>query len=286
LAAARGHAVALVYHRVRPEPGRDYEVVPCVPVAQFRTHVSALRAVGDIVTVDHLLSGGLSRRPRIALTFDDDYATHFRHVLPVLRELEVPATFFLSGRSLHGLGPYWWEILEARIRADGAQRVARALEVGRAEPAAIAAACEEDRERQTLLEADAASAADQLCADEISALAGAGMTIGFHTVEHAVLPLLSPADRRRALTDGRDRLQHLTGQRLAVFAYPHGRADAVTAADARAAAYRAAWTGTGSRVSGRSDPWRLSRWEAGAIDSRTLRARTLARLLRPVPVHG
>jgi peptidoglycan/xylan/chitin deacetylase (PgdA/CDA1 family) len=286
VAAVRGHALALVYHRVRPEPARDNEVVPCVPVDQFRAHVEALRTVGDIVRVDQLMTSRLSGRPRFALTFDDDYATHVRHVLPVLRQLEVPATFFLSGRSLHGLGPYWWEVLEARIRADGRQRVARALDVPSGEPQAIAAACENDTDRQRLLQADAGGAADQLRPGEISALAEGGMTIGFHTVAHAVLPLLGPPDRRRALIHGRDRLQDLTGQWLAEFAYPHGRADAATAADARAAAYRAAWTGTGTVVSDRSDRWRLSRWEAGAIDPRTLRARALARLLRPVPGDG
>jgi hypothetical protein len=114
LAAGRGQALALVYHRVRPEPFRAYEIVPCVPVEQFRQHVEALLTMGNIVPTGELITSRRSRRPRFALTFDDDYATHFSYVLPVLRELSVPATFFLSGRALHGLGPYWWEVLESR----------------------------------------------------------------------------------------------------------------------------------------------------------------------------
>jgi peptidoglycan/xylan/chitin deacetylase (PgdA/CDA1 family) len=273
---------------VRPEPARDYELVPCVPLGQFRAHVNALRTIGDIVPVDQLLRPSQrSGRPRFAISFDDDYATHFRHVLPVLRELNVPATFFLSGRSLHGLGPYWWEVLEARIRNDGPERVARALDVPLADPRAIAAACEEDPARQDQLETDAAAdAGDQLRPSQMSALAAAGMTIGFHTLAHAVLPLLAPQDRRRALVHGRDRLQELTGQRLAMLAYPHGRADAATAADARAAGYEAAWTGAGWAVCGRSDRWRLPRWEAGPGVGATVRARALARLLRPTAAHG
>jgi peptidoglycan/xylan/chitin deacetylase (PgdA/CDA1 family) len=279
-AAARGRALALVYHRVRPEPGRDHEVVPCVPVDRFRAQVQALRALGDIVPADQLLATTRSLRPRFAVTFDDDYATHVRYVLPVLRELAAPATFFLSGRSLHGLGPYWWEVLEDRLRRDGAERVARSLDVRDARPGAIAVACENDPERQRALEADAARATDQLTPHEIAELAAAGMTIGFHTVGHEVLPLLSPSDRRRALTHGRDRLRDLTGQGLAVLAYPHGRADRATAADARAAGYESAWTGADSPVGRRSDHWRLGRWEAGPADPRTLRARAVGRLLR------
>ena len=271
---------------VRPEPRRDHEVVPCVPVERFRDHVQALRALGDIVPVDQLPVPARSLRPRFALTFDDDYATHVRHVLPVLRELAAPATFFLSGRSLHGLGPYWWEVLEDRMRQDGVERVARSLDIPDARPGAIAAACEDDPDRRRALEAGAARAADQLSPQEIAELAAAGMTIGFHTVEHAVLPLLSRADRRRALTHGRDELRSLTGQRLAVLAYPHGRADAATAADARAAGYASAWTGAGSAVGGASDRWRLARWEAGPVDPRTLRARAVGRLLRSASADG
>jgi peptidoglycan/xylan/chitin deacetylase (PgdA/CDA1 family) len=286
LAAQGGRALALVYHRVRPQPVRTYEVVPCVPVEQFRRHVETLLAIGDIVPVDELIIDRRSRRPRFALTFDDDYATHFRHVLPVLRRLGVPATFFLSGRALHGLGPYWWEVLEAWIRHDGPMQVAKALDVSRGEPQAIATACEEDPARQHRLEAEGVDTGDQLRPGEIAALAGAGMTIGFHTVTHPVLPRLAPRDRYMALTDGRELLQDLTGQRLAILAYPHGRADAVTSAEARAVGYESAWTGAGRAVTRRSDRWRLGRWEAGAIDVRTLRGRALARLLRPVPADG
>jgi peptidoglycan/xylan/chitin deacetylase (PgdA/CDA1 family) len=286
LAARRGQALTLVYHRVRPQPIRGYEVVPCVPLEQFRRQVEALLAMGDIVSVDDLISGRRSRRPRFALTFDDDYVSHVHHVLPVLRGFGVPAAFFLSGRSLHGLGPYWWEVLEAWMRRDGPEQVARVLDVPRAEPQAIAAACEEDAARRHRVETAAAYTGEQLGQGEISALAAAGMTIGFHTLTHPVLPLLAPRDRYRALTDGRERLQELTGQPVTFLAYPHGRADDATAADARAAGYEAAWTGVGRAVSRRSDRWRLGRWEAGAIDPSMLRARAVARLLRPAPTDG
>jgi peptidoglycan/xylan/chitin deacetylase (PgdA/CDA1 family) len=286
VAAARRQALALVYHRIRPDPARDDEVVPCVPVEQFRAHVRALRSLGDVVPLDRLLPHERSERPRFALTFDDDYASHIAYVLPLLRELEVSGTFFLSGRSLHGLGPYWWQILEARLRRDGAVQVARALDVPVANPHAIALACENDLCRRHLLEAEAGNPTDQLDAGAIAALAEAGMTIGFHTLAHDVLPTLDPQDRRQALTLGRDPLERLTGQRVAMFAYPHGRADAPTAADARAVGYETAWTGSGRAISPRSDRWRLARWEPGPVDVSTLRSRAIARLLRTASRHG
>jgi peptidoglycan/xylan/chitin deacetylase (PgdA/CDA1 family) len=160
------------------------------------------------------------------------------------------------------------------------------LDVPLAEPQAIAVACEEDPARQHHLESDGADTGDQLRPSEIAALAAAGMTIGFHTVRHQVLPRLAPPDRHRALTEGRERLEDLTGQCMTVFAYPHGRTDALTAADTRSVGYESAWTGAGRAVGRRSDRWRLGRWEAGAIEANVLRARVVARLLRPVPADG
>ena len=46
---------------------------------------------------------------------------------PMLRELGVPAAFFLSGRALHGLGAYWFQHLEALLVAHGEPRAAALL---------------------------------------------------------------------------------------------------------------------------------------------------------------
>ena len=45
----------------------------------------------------------------LALTFDDDYDSHAREVLPILQQLRLHGTFFLSGRALNGLGGYWFQ---------------------------------------------------------------------------------------------------------------------------------------------------------------------------------
>jgi len=279
--AARGNALALVYHRVRPRPAAPHEVVPCVPLALFRQQVRALAAAGDVVDLPALLQPRRGSRPRFALTFDDDYADHLAHAVPVLAELGVPATFFLSGRSLHGSGAYWWETLEHRLAGDGLAATARHLELPATTPRDLARRCEADRGRQGRLVASAPTEAGRhLGADDIAALTRAGMGVGFHTVDHPLLTSLDEAQRRHALTHGREALAAVAGQPLELFAYPHGKADRTTATQTRHAGFTAAWTGRSRAMCPGDDPWQLPRWEPGPVDPQTLLVKAAARLAR------
>lgn len=279
--AARGNALALVYHRVRPRPAAPHEVVPCVPLALFRQQVRALAAAGDVVDLPALLQPRRGSRPRFALTFDDDYADHLAHAVPVLQELGVPATFFLSGRSLHGSGPYWWEALEHRLAGEGLAATARHLDLPPTSPRDLARRCQADPPCQEHLLASAPErAARHLATDDIRALALAGMRVGFHTVDHSVMTRLDSAQRQHALTHGREALATVAGQPLELFAYPHGKTDPVTTAQTRLAGFTAAWTGQSRAICPGDDPWQLARWEPGPVDPRTLLVKAAARLAR------
>jgi peptidoglycan/xylan/chitin deacetylase (PgdA/CDA1 family) len=257
-----------------------------VTVEQFRDHVAALLEIGDVVPLSELTTSRATWRPRFALSFDDDYSTHFTHVLPVLQELGLPATFFLSGRSLHGKGAYWWEALEALLHRVGVEEVARGMGLASRTPRGVAAACEADLARQHRLEGGGSEVGGQLRPSEIAAIATAGLTIGFHTVDHRPLPGLAASERSDALNKGLLELQALTGQRLNLFAYPHGKADSSTAEAVRAAGFDAAWTGADAPVFRGNDRWRLGRWEPGPIAPAELRVRALGRLVRPAVAHA
>jgi peptidoglycan/xylan/chitin deacetylase (PgdA/CDA1 family) len=266
LAALRGRSLALVYHRVDAER-RPPGVVPAVPASLFRRHVEALADVGDVVDLERLLDdGGRGVRPRFALTFDDDLPTHADQVLPSLSAAGLVAAFFLSGRALLGLGAYWFESLDALVGAEGPAGAARRLGIEAADLGELALACEEDRAaRERLVEA-APDGARQLDAGSIRALAEAGMTIGFHTVEHAVLPALDDDQLRDALSRGRPELEAAAGRPLRHFAYPHGRTDARVSRAVADAGFSTAWTGRPVAVGRRPDPMQLGRWEPGPIE--------------------
>jgi peptidoglycan/xylan/chitin deacetylase (PgdA/CDA1 family) len=298
LARLRGHRLVLVYHRVGDPLPPDCEIVPSVPVDMFRRQVQALGEVADLVSLDSLVSGASSdspaaraRRPMVALTFDDDLPSHVQHALPLLREHGVPAAFFLSGRSLHGLGAYWFQQLETLLVAHGALRTAALLHTTETTTAGLTRACEGNavlRRRVSELAA-ALPAPPVLRPDAISTLAAGGITVGFHTVSHDVLPLLDEPALLHAVSDGRAELAAATGASVRYFAYPHGQSDRRSAAAIRGAGFRAAFTGVPSPTRAGADGFRVGRWEPGplAIDELLVKlAVRLHRTARPAEPAG
>lgn len=281
LAAARGRSLVLVYHRVAHEVDASDAVTPCIPAPLLRRHVEVLAEVGEIVPLARLLRPASRAGPvRFALTFDDDYRSHVDYVLPTLLDLGVPATFFLSGRALRGLGPYWWEALEDLLAAHGPDTAARALGLAPAPPAALALACEADPSRQALLENDLGPTGRHLDAEALTQLRHHLATVGFHTLRHPVLTRLASPDLDQALAEGRNELAEHVGQPLELFAHPHGKADERVAAATRRAGYRAAFTGRAEPLRRGDDPHLLGRWEAGPVDVDTLLIRASWRLQR------
>jgi peptidoglycan/xylan/chitin deacetylase (PgdA/CDA1 family) len=284
IAAARGRSLVLVYHRILPDGSRPSSLVPGIPEALFRRQVQALGELGEIVPLAELLGTSRPhRRSRFALTFDDDYQAHADRVLPVLGALRVHGTFFLSGRSLHGLGPYWFEVLEWLIDTRGLHDVAGHLAISARSPIELAMACERDPQRQDLLERAAEQPPVHLRPDQIQALATATMTVGFHTLHHRVLPALPDAGLARALTEGRHELATVTGRPLRLFAYPHGKADRRVAAQVQAAEYAAAWTGLPNAMRSGDDRFLLGRWEPGPLGIDEFLAKVAVRLHRSLP---
>jgi peptidoglycan/xylan/chitin deacetylase (PgdA/CDA1 family) len=285
-AAATGRrSLVLVFHRLLRDGETSGGVVPAVPASTFRSQIEQLLDIGDIVPLASILEGwGGHGRPCFAITLDDDYRSHHDVALPILREAGVPATFFLGGRSLHGLGLLWFEILDRILVAEAPSRLARDLGMSsEADPAMIAEACEGDPRLQAILEEKGAGGDGHLTRDEIVSLSSAGMTVGFHTLHHPRLTGLSRAQVRSAVTSGRAELEDLLGRPLTEFAYPHGKADPVVAAIVRDAGFRTAWTGRPAPVTRRSEPHLLGRWEAGSVTGHPFIARALARLWKARP---
>ncbi len=284
IAAARGRRLVLVYHRVEP-CGSDHGIIPCVEPALFRRQIETLAGLGRIVPLHELVEDRSRRRSvRLALTFDDDYRTHVHQVLPALEAVGVPATFFLSGRSLHGLGPYWFQALDDLVTTRGLADVKDGLGLpARMSPREVAVACETDPGRQRILTERAGVAGELLAPAEIRQLAGtAGMGVGFHTLHHPVLTTLPDKSLDAALTQGRSELRTLVGRPLSLFAYPHGKADARVARRTRRAGYTAAVTGRPLPVRRGDDRHLLGRWEPGPIGTDELIVKVAVRLTRPV----
>lgn len=281
LSASRQVALVLVYHRVGPDGPMPHEVVPTLSSALFSQHVAILTRLGDIVPIAQLLeSPRRSQRPRFCVTFDDDHAGHVEHTLPILQAAGVHATFFLSGRALHGLSAYWWTFLEESIRSKGLEQTARALGLAASTPAELASQLEGSASSERLQERLPASIESPMSRDDMHRLASAGMTIGFHTLLHLRVSDLSGADLDKAMNVGKRELADAVGHDVDVMAYPYGRASRQAADAAERAGFRAAFVSGGHPVSHLSDPFLLGRWDPGALPPDEFAAAVSLRLLR------
>ncbi|MDZ4307475.1 polysaccharide deacetylase family protein [Allopontixanthobacter sp.] len=115
MAGPRGLPCILMYHRVARPPFDPWGL--CVSPANFRAQMEWLKAERRVMPVDDLvtaLEAGEVPRFAAAVTFDDGYADNALVARPVLEELEIPATFFLTSKAI-GQGPFWWDELAALV---------------------------------------------------------------------------------------------------------------------------------------------------------------------------
>ncbi len=268
----RNVGFVLVYHAVAP-PRQDAEreIVPPHPPRLFAAQLRHLSRWYRVVDARELRAA-VARRRRgerfpVALTFDDDLREHVEQALPALVGAGAAATFFLCGSALDRPVAFWWQRLQRAADAGHPdlvrlvsgrsplalgprpplRRVALAVELmAPADRDAVAA--------ELLAYAGPDPGTSGLRREQVRALVEAGMQVGFHTLRHDALDLLSDEELARALREGRSRLEDVVGGPIRSIAYPHGRADERVARAARAAGFEHGFAGEGKPVHPDVDP--------------------------------
>jgi peptidoglycan/xylan/chitin deacetylase (PgdA/CDA1 family) len=260
--------VILMYHRIA-SPARDPWGLSVSPDL-FREHLQALKRHRTVLAMDdfveRLCNHSLPARA-VAITFDDGYVDNFRVAKPLLEEIGLPATIFLTTGSLGG-GSFWWdrlaemvmtypEPLRRSIEIDGIRLELDLPPIGLDSVGpplpTIMGPRASARERsyfalwQALQPADPVRRASELVALEAlfgsppemphdspmshkqaKDLASGWISVGGHAREHHPLPALS-AERQRAEIEGSMAdCATLIGKRPRGFAYPHGERTAQT----------------------------------------------------------
>jgi peptidoglycan/xylan/chitin deacetylase (PgdA/CDA1 family) len=198
--------LVLCYHSVSNVWPHALSVTPDA----FRRQVRSIAAAGLRPVTGRELADG-SRRG-VHVTFDDAYVDVLG-VLPLLEELALPVTVFVS----------------TSYADDG-----RALAVSE-------------------LAADAAAQPDALATmtwAQLGELAERGVEVGSHTVTHAHLTQISDGELDREVRESRTRIEDELARPASLLAYPYGEHDARVQAAARRAGYAAAfaqWPGSSIR---------------------------------------
>jgi peptidoglycan/xylan/chitin deacetylase (PgdA/CDA1 family) len=295
--AGGSRVLILSYHRVTPDfsaSARESLASLLVSTATLKRqleHVARSCEIVSLAVARRILSepAAAGRSDVVAVTLDDGYHDVAEHALPVLAALDVPATVFV---------PTGYVGTERRLPHDRLHATLSALSrrkipfesAGVPSPIqALVAACAEPGPAATLdrlisrlphdrlvaiadaLEARLGTSEHDLPAgtrlmtwDEVRAVNAAGMDVGGHTVNHAVLANLPLAEARRELAGCRDQLTAQLGKAPRHFAYPNGYYTPAVQREVAACGFEAAVTIEDEENRRGGAPWTLKRkvlWE-------------------------
>ncbi len=237
---ATGLAV-LTYHRI----GECDPAFRSIPTGVFREQLEWLSTNCEVLDPD-AIAGRPDARVRgrlpVLITFDDGYRCYHDHAYPVLQRVGVHAVNFLPTGYLDSSAPFWWDLLDAAVRASTGRRATVpgtivTLELDDAGRMQYARACKQ------ALKAHAAPDRSPLFDDALKALgfdrttvpiqrqvmtwdearAAASMTCyGGHGHSHPIMSLLEEAEIAAEASLCRDRMTAELGVRPRLFAYPSG----------------------------------------------------------------
>ena len=249
-----GGCAVLRYHSVNDDPtwGRDY-VAPAIVVRpeDFESQLALLRERCEVVPLDRIVDAmAKGRRPDprwVAITFDDGYEDNYRHAYRLLREYDMPATFYVTTACVDDAEILWTVRLRHALMTTGHQQIA--CPSATPGPIDLSTSCARHcaiRWITGLVKHCARSEADEVLAEvfdaceplpaliarrimmnaaELQEMEEAGMAIGGHSVHHYNLPVLGDADLRAEVCGSRAFLVDELGLRARHFAYPNGRRD-------------------------------------------------------------
>ena len=275
-AGRRARLAVLIFHRVHERP--DSLFPGDMHAAVFRERMLWIREWFNVLPLEEavgaLARGTLPARA-LSITFDDGYADNATVAIPILRELALPATVFVSTGFLDG-GCMWNDtVIEAFRRARGPELDLSGVGLGRhrvdspdTRRFAISAVIRTIKHlpptsRNEKVEAIRATVGVALPGDlmmtraALRKLAGEGTGVGAHTIHHPILASLSEAEAATEIGDGRAALEEIVRQPVGLFAYPNGRPfadyEGVHVRMVRHAGFVAAFSTSGG-VAGLHDP--------------------------------
>ena len=117
----------LMYHRIAPFTNGVQAPAFNVTPERFREHITGLRQRGfQFIPLRQALNahaeGQTLPAKSVVITFDDCFETVYTQVWPILKELEIPATLFLSTAYLDSAEPFpfdtWGEEFTEQVPAD------------------------------------------------------------------------------------------------------------------------------------------------------------------------
>ena len=252
LAPRPARLTVLAYHRVfdlgdEAEFPYDPELVSATP-ADFSWQMEFVCRHFNLITFETLVAyqEGRSRLPKCPaiVTFDDGHLDNYEVAFPILKQLGVPATIFLSTGYVGCGGTFWFdrvahllyraregtleigdidfsaELRDVASRRQAAERLLGTLKrVRNEERLAALGKLEQFLSSKTGPDATGSAVVNW---DQVREMSRAGIEFGSHSVTHPILTALPDETLDRELRESKQAIELQTGKPCDVFAYPVG----------------------------------------------------------------
>lgn len=281
-------AIILLYHCVgntRTDPWSLF-----VSPRKFRAQMTRLKREASVISLDALalcLENGRFPERAVVITFDDGYANNLVTALPVLSELDLPATFFIATGRINAGWETWSDELDGILlrprgfgsvfSSAGSSRASRQRMYGliynilRTRPDAERTAVLEPLQAWTDAPLQTRETHRALTTEELRLLIESPLvTLGSHTVNHPVLASLPLPAQRAEIAEANTWLHSSFGLTISHFAYPYGGATDFTDQTAKIVndlGLRTACTSAPRNVTTTTSPFLLPRRHVGNLGS-------------------
>jgi peptidoglycan/xylan/chitin deacetylase (PgdA/CDA1 family) len=273
-----GNVVVLLYHRVAELPRDAFRLA--VTPGRFAEQLEQINSRFQVLRLTELaeaLEAGELPRRAVVITFDDGYRDNLDNARPLLERYEMPATVFVASGHLGSSRDFWWDELELLCASAPGLPLFELWEKLKPLPRLEREGKLDSLWRSAGIERPPCSTA--LEASELKELARDGLVeIGGHTVSHAQLTALTPAEQRAEIQVGKERLEEILGRPIESFAFPYGDQNPASIACVKELGFKSTCAVTVGTVRAGTDAYAIPRIPVFNWRGREL-ARRLERLL-------
>ena len=245
----------LAYHRVWDEPPNTFafdEELISAKSEDFQRQMAWVKSNFEVLSFADLHTCAQENRswPRRALivTFDDGYSDNYTHAFPILKELNLPATIFVSTSYLSAPRLFWWDLIAYCVKQTN-HLEAHLLDVS---PNVLSLKTPKERRMainkilmwvksvpddmknafldsmpsalEVTLPTDILSAT-QLNWNQVREMAENGIEFGGHSLTHPILSNIDAAQLNHEIAGCKKEIEAQTGRDVLVFSFPNGQSN-------------------------------------------------------------
>lgn len=243
----------LVGHHVHTADQARFRKPPnnSIPADDFRNSLIALKKNHTIISLDEavmMMNGEIAPKKKcVVLTFDDSMKCNVTLVAPILSDLEVNGTFYLSTNVIERQEPYWWyrvsyalEYRKAKkcdlnisdnkiyhLSDDNFDDVLRSLKKKLKwlpyENVCEAVEMIEEQAGCSLRDIYTNDPFSKVLSwEDVQKMIAMKMTIGGHTIHHHNVTLYNEAELKKELVESKRFIEKKCGVQCRHFSYPYG----------------------------------------------------------------